>query len=55
MEQLLGSLVTRFNEGLEALQTVSDTEQRKILVDFLNNVMAYARYSQMVSGALPNL
>uniref|UniRef100_A0A914XTS0 Exportin-T n=1 Tax=Plectus sambesii TaxID=2011161 RepID=A0A914XTS0_9BILA len=41
MEQLLGGLVGKFMDCLAALPTISDPEQKKLVVEFLNNIMAY--------------
>lgn len=44
MQQLLGSLVSRFNEALGLLDRTRDEDERRILIDHINNIMAYARY-----------
>lgn len=43
MEQLLGGLVGKFMDCLAALPTIADPDQKALVVEFLNNIMAYTR------------
>lgn len=52
MEQLLGSLCQKFSDSLKQFEVVAglpvpeqNALMRKNLADYLNNIMAFARYS----------